>query len=469
MRATALLAIAAVLTASVSCTAGSPVGSDGAPPAATSTVPATSATPAGNADGFDPYPPQRLADDAVVALARRRIDHVVFIVKENRSFDHLFGLFPGANGARSGLTCDGRTVPLVRATDDAPGPNHSFEGGLNAIDGGRMDCFSELDGGEHLESYVQYRPHDIPNYWAYAKRFVLADRFFSSTYGPTGVEHLFTLAAQTDRFVDHERATPPGQYGLDGVPREYCADRSEWAWSFRRLDAGETQDARQLEDSRQLWTLRDRYWMERWPCIDVPVLPDRLSEADISWRYYLGDNGYVQPLDMVRHVRFGPAYRRVVPDDAFLSDLAAGRLPAVSWLIPDVEVSDHPASGSLCAGENWTVEVLDALMRSPEWEHTAVVLTWDDFGGFYDHEPPPHVDLFGFGPRVPMLLISPWARRGLVTHEPLEFSSVLKMIETIWGLEPLTMRDRKASDMLDLFDFTGASRPPLLLQPRACP
>jgi phospholipase C len=198
------------------------------------------------------------------------------------------------------------------------------------------------------------------------------------------------------------------------------------------------------------------------------VLPDRLEEQGISWRYYLGDNDYVETFKIVRHVRFGPMWRKVVPDDRFLADLRGGRLPAVSWLIPDVGVSEHPAAGSMCAGENWTVEMLNALMRSPEWRHTAVVITWDDFGGFYDHVRPPHVDLFGFGPRVPMLLISPWARRGLVTHDTLEFSSVLKMIETIWGLEPLTERDQHASDMLHLFDFDRRPQGPLVREPRNC-
>ncbi len=107
-------------------------------------------------------------------------------------------------------------------------------------------------------------------------------------------------------------------------------------------------------------------------------------------------------------------------------------------------------------------------MRSPEWATTAVVITWDDFGGFYDHVPPPHVDLYGFGPRVPMLLISPWARSGHIAHQTLEFSSVLKMIETIWDLEPLTERDRRASDMLDLFDFEGRPQRPLVREERDC-
>jgi phospholipase C len=431
----------------------------------------TSRTPiAPTAPRFDPYPAPVVADPSLVARAQRRIDHLIFLVKENRTFDHMFGRFPGADGATSGITCDGSVVPLRAAPDRGPNLQHSFLGGLLAIDGGRMACFDELWGGEDLDSYVQFRRDQIPNYWAYAERFVLADRFFSSTYGPTGVEHLFTVAAQTDRFVDHERDRPPGQYGSNGIPREYCEDPEEWTESFRRLSGAEELDALVLENSRHLLErLRRRYWIHRWPCTDVAVLPDRLEEAGVSWRYYLGANGFVRPFHMVKHIRFGPLWRKIRPDDEFFSDLRDGRLPAVSWLIPDGAYSEHPSAASMCVGENWTVRLLNVLQRSPTWRSTALVITWDDFGGFYDHVRPPHVDLFGFGPRVPMLLISPWAKRGHVAHQTLEFSSVLKMIETIWELEPLTERDRRASDMLDLFDFTGERRPPLFLRERPCP
>jgi len=419
--------------------------------------------------GFDPYPEVATADAEQVALAREHIEHVVFLIKENRTFDHMFGRFPGADGATTGRTCDGGEVPLTPASDDAPGPGHSFWHGIRAINGGAMDCFDRLVGGMDLQSYVQFRRSTIPSYWAYARRFVLADRFFSSTYGPTGVEHLFTVAATTDRFVDHERDDPPGQYGSNQVPREYCDDPEEWAYSFKRLDDAEVEEARLLEVQKRTDALMERFWTERWPCIDPPVLMDRLERRGIDWRYYLGENEYVQPLRMVRHVWFGKQRRRIVDEGRFLRDLEAGNLPAVSWLIPDVEVSEHPAAGSMCEGENWTVGILNALMRSPEWDSTAVVITWDDFGGFYDHVPPPHVDLYGFGPRVPMLLISPWARRGHVTSEVLEFSSVLAMIERIWGIRPLTERDARAGDMLGLFDFTGRPRQPLIRLPRPCP
>jgi phospholipase C len=412
--------------------------------------------------------PRTASPPAKIDQARKRIDHVVFIVKENRTFDHMFGRFPGADGATTGVTCDGQRVPLERATDDSPGPDHSFPAGLTAIDGGTMSCFDELSGGAALQSYVQFHEQDIPNYWAYARHFVLADRFFSSTYGPTGIEHLFTVAAQTDRFIDHERINAEGQYGDNGIPREYCEDPTERAFSFKRLNRHQQRLAFEAEERFEQAILAP-FITERWPCTDVDVLPDRLAEAGISWRYYVGQNDYVKTMKWIRHIRFGPGYRNVVDDDRFLTDLEAGDLPAVSWLVPDVAESDHPAAGSMCAGENWTVETLNAIQRSPEWKHTAVVITWDDFGGFYDHVPPPHVDLYGLGPRVPGLVISPWAKRGSISHDEFEFSSVLKMIETIWDLEPLTDRDARASDMLQLFDFKGEPTPKLLLDQRICP
>ena len=401
-------------------------------------------------------------------LARRRIEHVVFLIKENRTFDHMFGRFPEANGATTGLTCDGRRVPLRPAGNFLFGPLHSFEGGLRAINGGRMNCFSELGGGEALWAYVQYRRQDIPSYWAYARRYALADRFFSSTYGPTGIEHLFTIAATSDRFTDHEREQPPGQFGTNGIPREFCGDRTERAWSFRILDAAERAHAYRLENDAGVEELKERYWYLRWPCIDVTILPDLLEERGISWKYYLGDNEYVHTIDWIRHARTGPMRRRVVDDAEILRDLERGSLPAVSWLIPDREFSEHPAVSGMCEGENWTVEFVNTLMRSSAWRHTALVITWDDFGGFYDHVPPPHIDLFGLGPRVPAIVISPWVRPGFVYHETLEFSSVLKLIETIWDLPSLTRRDRRSRDMLELFDFVQRPVPRLVRATRDC-
>jgi phospholipase C len=404
------------------------------------------------------------AAGARVRAARRKIEHIVFVVKENRTFDHYFGRFPGAEGARRGKTCDGDTVRLRRAADSIPGPVHSFDQALEAINGGRMNCFDRLYEGRDLESYVQYRKDQIPRYWAYARRYVLADHFFSSMYGPTGPEHLWTISGQSDRFVDHERI---GQEG-DGPPREYCDDPQERAFSFKELSARREDEAYALEEQRDLiGRLVRRYWVQRWPCTNISVLPDLLERRGISWRYYRGENPWADPLRQIAHVRNGAMWDKRVPESRFIADVKAGRLPRVSWLVPPSALSEHPPA-SVCEGENWTVRALNALGGSKYWRSTAVVVTWDDFGGFYDHVPPPHVDLYGLGPRVPALIISPWAKRGYIEKRTLEFSSVLKLIETVFDLPSMTSRDRRANDMLDVFSFRGAPRPPLILPARAC-
>jgi phospholipase C len=398
-----------------------------------------------------------------VSDARSRIKHVVFLIKENRTFDTLFGTFPGADGATTGQLCDGSTVKLRRAADRTDDVEHRFVPALRAMNGGRMNCFDRLWNGGRLQSYVQYHDDQIPNYWAYARRYALADRFFSSVYGPTGIEHLWTIAAQSDRFVDHENR---GQYGA-GPAREYCEDHRELAWSFDRLSPAERDEALRLENSFRTAGRIHRFWVKRWPCVDIRTLPDLLSAHHISWKDYRGDNPWVEPFKMIRHIRYGPDWARVVPESQFVRDVGSGRLPAVAWLTPPVGLSDHPPA-SLCEGENWTVRTLNALMRSPLWPSTIVVLTWDDFGGFYDHVAPPHMDLYGLGPRVPAIIISPWSKPGFVEHATLEFSSVLKTIEELHGLPPLAVRDRVANDILDAFDFSRRPAPPLVLHPRDC-
>ena len=225
-----------------------------------------------------------------------------------------------------------------------------------------------------------------------------------------------------------------------------------------------------LEEIPAIVPLTTRYWTERWPCSDIKILPDLLEERDISWKYYQGGHSQMKVMDGIKHVRFGPMWEKVVDNEEFLPDLEKSELPQVSWLIPPDGLNDHPRGGraSMCEGENWTVEILNALQESPYWEDTAVVLTWDDFGGFYDHVPPPHVDLYGLGPRVPTIVISPWAKPGYIDGRTYEFSSVLKFIETVFALPSLTERDRRASDMLGAFDFLQRPVDPLILEPRVC-
>jgi phospholipase C len=397
------------------------------------------------------------SDPAVVAQARKKIDHIVFVIKENRTFDNYFGSFPGADGATTGVRCDGTTVPLEKAPDRGFAAGHSFTDGVRVIDGGKMDCFDNV-------GYSQFREKQIPNYWAYARKFTLADEFFSSIYGPTGIEHLWTFASQSDRFVDHGR---PGQLGIG--KRQLCDDPLETAFSFRHLSRDDEEKVYQLENEGESGANQiPQYWEARWPCTDVAVLPDRLDEAGISWKEYRGENEWVQPLRMVRHVRFSDMWNNVVDSDDFVPDVNSGHLPAVSWLTPPFPLSDHPPQ-SVCRGENWTVTMINAIMNSPEWDSTAIVLTWDDFGGFYDHVAPPHVDMYGLGPRVPAIIISPWAKPGYVDGTTYEFASVLRFIETVFDVPPLTSRDADAADMLGAFDFTQTPIAPDPLRPRDCP
>jgi phospholipase C len=441
--------------------------------ACTATDPATTATPT---EAPSPPPVETPvmspdaapdADRATLDQARRKIEHIVFLVKENRTYDHLFGTFPGADGVTEGRICNGEVVPLRRADDDSPGASHGFLAAIEAINGGRMDCFDQIPDGQNQRAYVQYERSQIPNYWTYAEEFTLGDRFFSSVYGPTFVEHFWLVASQTDRYVDNQRPLE-GQGGEDGILGGYCDDRTERIWSFPKLDPDDRADIFDLEEAAETETLKRKYFIERWPCHDVLTLPDLLEERDISWKYYTSDSPYFQIFPAIPHIHYGPMRHKIVDSGEFLTDLAAGEMPEVSWLLPPTPESDHPGYGALCDGENWSVRMVNAIMRSPEWRNTAIFLTWDDFGGFYDHVPPPHVDIYGYGPRVPLIVISPYARRGYVFSDVADFSSMLRFAERIHRLPALTERDRDANDLLGTFDFTQRRRGPLILEERDC-
>lgn len=438
--------IAAACTRSEAADQSSPV--DASPPAVSAT-----GTP-------------RDDDAAQWKLARRKITNVVFLVKENRTFDHLFGTYPGVDGATEGHICDGSTVPLTQATDDQTAATHSFLAGIKAINGGEMNCFDQIDGGETLNSYTQYQREQIPNYWAYADRFTIGDRFFSSSYGPTFVEHFWLVAASSNRFVDNQRPLYD-QIGDDGVLGGYCEDPTERIFSFPRLSDAQNDRVFQLEGAGDDSAV-GLYFIERWPCDDIRTVPDLLEKADVSWKYYLSDTPYFDVMGTIPHIRYGPMWSKIVDTSTFIPDVHAGDVPEVTWLTPPTPESDHPGYGALCEGENWTVRTINAIMESPEWKHTAIFLTWDDFGGFYDHVAPPHVDIYGYGPRVPLLVISPYAKQASVFHGTSDFTSVLRFVEELHGLPTLTERDAAANDLIGAFDFTQPPADPLVLQERDC-
>jgi len=207
------------------------------------------------------------------------------------------------------------------------------------------------------------------------------------------------------------------------------------------------------------------------------VLPDQLEEAGISWGYYASENAWMNVLQMIRHVRYGPTWQQVHEPTQFVEDVKNGEMPAVSWVIPPESYNEHPGGDkSTCAGENWTVDLVNTVMKSEYWRSTAIVLVWDDFGGFYDPVAPPQYDVMGLGPRTPALIISPYTRQGsspdggYVDSTVYEFSSVLAFIEQLFGLEPMTDRDADAIPLLGAFDFENPDFHKLVLDLRQdCP
>jgi phospholipase C len=395
----------------------------------------------------------RNSDDARLAAFRSHIQHIVFLIKENRSFDMYFGAFPGADGAATAMISTGERVPLRRALDRMPRDvGHDWEDARTAMHGGAMDRFDMIRGNQRNDmlSLTQFLRADIPNYWSYAEHFALADRMFSSLAGPSFPNHLYTIAAQSAGALNNPNS---------------------FAWGCD-AEAGTGVDVMSATGALS----------RQFPCFEMTTVADRLEAAGVSWRYYApqaGEHGYIwSSLDAIRHIRTGPLWTsRVLPHGRFVQDAAAGALPAVSWLVPDFDVSEHPTvdafagttlSVSACAGENWTVRQINAIMQSPAWASTAIVLAWDDFGGFYDHVPPPGVDALGLGPRVPLIMISPYAREGVVSHTSYEFASVLQLIENRYDLKGLSKRDVEANSMLDMFDFNQPPAPPLVLPQRTC-
>jgi phospholipase C len=366
----------------------------------------------------------------------RLIRHTVIIMRENRTFDHYFGLFPGADGAITGLISNGQTVPLVPVTNPSQLTNlcNSWDCALQAMDGTKMDSFDLIDGGT-LNAYTQLTENDIPNYWSYARHFSLADRYFTSVHGPSLPNELFAVAAQSGGVIDDGSNYGSG-VACDGGPAELV--------TVIDSNGNRTQIS---------------------PCFDIPTLADKLVSAGVSWKYY---GGGPNVFGTIRSIYESPAWtQNFAPAAQFFSDAAAGNLPAVIWLGNTAATDEEPPENP-CPGENATVQILNALMLGPDWGSTAVFITWDDFGGLYDHVPPTQIDQFGLGPRVPLLVISPYSKAGHISHTASEHSSILKFVEARYKLPALTSRDLNASDLLDNFDFTQQPQAPFLLTPRQC-
>ena len=441
-------------TAASSPSTASSAASTGTPdPTSVATTP--TAPPAAGTDQsiFDPpdpiHGPLPEAVDASAFDTKTPIKHVVFLILENRSFDNIFGRFPGANGTTTGMD-HGTERPLTEAplqrAHDIP---HCYNCNVASINGGLMDGFNQTDNAD-LYAYTQFRPGQIPQFWNLAERYVLADNFFASAVGPSFPNHMFTIAATSGGALDNPWQPPPRLSAMQSL-----GYAKSWGCDIAQGGYVEIIDP-------------EGFMVKVPPCFDFQTEGDLLNAKDIPWAYYSATNtqiGYIwsaySAIDRYRND--AEMWQRFIrPVDDLTRDIQEDRLPPVTWITPRFQLSQHPEY-NFCHGMNWTTEIVNEIMGSPMWKDTAIFLTWDDFGGFYDHVPPVRVDSDGLGIRVPMMMISPYAKPGYVDGELGEFSSILRFIEDNWSLRPfLTKRDRMANNLMREFDFGQKPRDPLI-------
>ena len=409
------------------------------------------------------------------------IKHVVFIIKENHTFDSFFGSYTKPDGTDAGVngtpnnkcTTAHGVIDCPEAPDSPKDMCHQHECALTDYDDGKMDGWdvTGASAGVGDQVYAQYHREDIPNYYSYADHFVLADNFYASMLGPSFPGHMFTVAAQAGWAVNN----PP----LD-VPPDYLQLHPYWGCDEDTTDTCPVQDQQTCQTSGV------------FPCFNIPALPDILP-AGVDWKFYgsnytyigLGPSEIWSMFNAVSTIRHGADWGKVVSYDQFDTDVANGTLPAVSWLVNQDTSDEHPGGLlgielSLCKGENWTVTKVNEVMQSAYWKDTVIFYTMDDFGGWYDHVKPPiqygcdKTAPYGLGFRLPMIAISPYAKPGFVFHEQSEQASLITFAEKIFhtdktlaDIDP-SARDKGANDLLDAFDWTQTPNPPLVLDTRSC-
>ena len=374
----------------------------------------------------------------VAAQTRWPIKRVIYLMLENRSFDNLYGRFPGANGTTVGVKY-GQEVPLLDCPHWLPGDiPHDRAAHLNNVNGGAYDGFAVGQFGDPW-AYTQFDGNMVPNYWQWARDYVLCDNFFASVGGPSYPNHFFFVAGQSGGALDNPENI---EVRFDDGGKKFkswgCDAVGENVYVF-------------VKDEHGNLTKHDT-------CFSFKTVPEQLEEIGVSWAYYSAgkyQTGYFwNALNGTSGVYHTDLWRpeRIRGVDKLPDDIRAGRLPSVTWVTPRFELSDHPPE-STCFAHDWLTDVVNAVMTSDGWEHTALFVTWDEWGGFYDHVPPPEVDDIGLGFRVPTLVISPYAKKGYVDDAEGEFSSPLKFIEDNWGLPYLTSRIERTHNFEHVFDF----------------
>lgn len=434
-----------------------------------------------------------------VAGTSSKIQHLIFIVQENHSFDNYFGTYPGANGlpnvsipinplnVSAGYMSPfhlNNTIPVSIVGDELPpgisdpeelaaqannisspfyhynsestGTDlaHEWEVAHQDYNNGKMDGFVAAEGPLTMGYYDR---SDIPYYWDYADHYVIDDNFFSSMLGPSLPNHLYIASGSNGPTVN-DGSSWIQNGGIINNP-------ALWAW------------AGSLDSPKVNWPGVSLNWA---------TLAQELTTSNMSWRWYDGDTNplaatlwNVLPLFTYFETHPADLAANVKSTSNFVTDAQNNNLPAVSWIMPGSwqpptlpevfkdestrvnSVSEHPPARSDC-GMDYVSYLVNQVMQSPAWNSTAIVVTWDDWGGFYDHVAPPQVDQFGLGFRVPSLVISPWAKTHYIDHTQYEFSSLLRLAEDNFNLKTLGARDATSNNMMNSFNFNQTPLPPLI-------
>jgi phospholipase C len=402
---------------------------------------------AGMIFGLNSYggrPSSNTAIPVSAGIPPSKVRHVVVIFQENRTSDNLFHGLPNADIASSGLNSLGQRIPLtpIPLANDYD-LSHSHGSFVKMYDGGKMDgadkirvqCAATAIACPPPDPQFRYvNPADVAPYFEMAKRYAFADRMFQTNQGPSFPAHQFIISgtsaptATSDLFAaENPYSTPPGGTGCTALPG-----------SFVLLI-----DPLGKESSSQ------------YPCFEHPTLADLLDARGISWRYYTPSPGSIWTgPNAIRHLRLGPDWTThvILHNAQVLTDITDGQLPAVSWVIPTGRQSDHALVND-GSGPSWVASIVNAIGNSPYWSNTAIIITWDDWGGWYDHVVPPIFDAYEYGFRVPLIVISPYARRGYVSHVTHDFGSILKFTEQVFNLPSLGYADARADNLADCFDF----------------
>jgi phospholipase C len=384
------------------------------------------------------------------ALERQKIKHVIIIVQENRTVDNFFNGFPGADTVREGRSHSGRVALHPVDLNSPADVDHQHRAFIEEYDGGRMDGWDTVSTHPKQDPDFPYAyvPRDqIEPYWDMALQYTFGDRMFQSNTGPSFPAHLYLIAGQSDYTANNPNHIETGHY----------------AWG---CDSPENATVSMIGPHGN--EVKGPY-----PCLNFRTIADEMDEHDVSWRYYAPSIESVgniwSAFDAIRHIRYGPDWANVTsPETRVLADIGNDDLPALTWVVPTAQNSDHAfprkkSESDLAVAEQhgpqWVASIVNAVGHSSLWDSTAILVVWDDWGGWYDHVSPPQLDRMGLGPRVPFIVISPYARRHYVSHVQHEFGSLLKFSEDVFGLPRLDTTDVRADALRDCFDFHQAPAP----------